>query len=63
MKGVAAQSPLKRKLFHYALRTARERNHAQEFHQPVSPWLEWKYQKLDKIIFDKVRQRLGGNVL
>ena len=62
MKAISSQSFLKRSLFQMAIRTARRRNECKEFHRPVSSFLEWKYQLYDRIIFSKIRDRLGGNV-
>ena len=47
-KGVAQQSPLKQRIFKYAMKISRKRNAALEFHRPVSMFLEWKYQLFNK---------------
>ena len=62
MKGVAEQSPLKQKIFKYAMSVARERNHRLEFGKPVSGWLNWKHGLIDKIVLSKIRGRLGGRL-
>lgn len=62
MKGVKQQSFIKRSIFKLALRVARKRNHKKEYGQPVSSLLEWQFQLFDRIVFSKVRERLGGRV-
>ena len=55
MKGVSEQSPLKQKVFHYALSVSRERNANLEFGRPVSTWLAFKHKWADKIVLSKIR--------
>jgi long-subunit acyl-CoA synthetase (AMP-forming) len=62
MKGLRQQSPIKQAIFRYAMKIARQRNHCKEYGQPVSIFLEWKYQVCDRIIFQKIREKLGGNL-
>lgn len=62
MKGISEQSPLKQKLVHYALSVSRERNANLEFKRSVSPFLAWKFNLLDKIVFSKLREKLGGRL-
>ena len=59
---IAAKPKLVRMLFAWALSVSRQRNHNLEFGLPVSPFLEWKFQLVDKILFSKIRQGLGGNL-
>ena len=62
MKSVADQSPLKQKVFNYAMKVSRERNRRLEFSLPVGGWLAFKHKWADKIIFSKIRDRLGGRL-
>ena len=62
MKGVSEQSPLKQKIFKYAMSVARERNHKLEFGKSVSAWLNFKHKWVDKIVLSKIRARLGGRL-
>ena len=62
MKGVSEQSPLKQKVFHYALSVSRERNANLEFGRPVSAWLAFKHKWADKIVLSKIRDKLGGRL-
>jgi long-chain acyl-CoA synthetase len=62
MNGIAQQSPFRQKLVKAAFKISRQRNHLLEFHQPVPALLEWKFKMCDKIIFSKIRDRLGGRL-
>ncbi len=62
MKNVSEQSPLKQKLFHYALSVSRERNEKLEFQKPVGAFLNFKFNLVDKIVLSKIRAKLGGNL-
>ena len=61
-KKVAEGSPLTKMLFETALRTARERNKRLEFGMSVPIFLELRHRIFDKIVFSKIRERLGGNL-
>lgn len=62
MKKVGEGSAVTRKVFAAALKVSRERNERLEFGRPVGPWLAAKHRFFDKIVFSKIRDRLGGNV-
>ena len=62
MKNVAEQSPLKQKIFHAALRVARQRNELLEFQKPVGSWLNFKWKMADKVVLSKIRDKLGGRL-
>ncbi len=62
MKNVNEQSPLKQKVFRYALSVSRERNANLEFGRPVSAWLAFKHKLVDKAVFSKIRDKFGGNL-
>jgi long-chain acyl-CoA synthetase len=62
MTSMREQSTAVRGLFNLALKIARERNHRLEFHKPVGRILEWEYQLFDKLVFRKIRDRLGGKI-
>jgi len=62
MKGISEQSAFRQKLVHYALSVSRERNANLEFGRSVSPFLAWKHNLLDKVIFSKIREKLGGRL-
>jgi long-chain acyl-CoA synthetase len=61
-KAIAEGSPAKKALFGAALRVARERNELLEFGQPVGAWLNFKHNLADKVVFSKIRERLGGRL-
>lgn len=62
MKGVAAQSPLKQKLFHKALSVSRERNVLLEMQQEPGFLLNFKHNIADKVVLSKIREKLGGRL-
>lgn len=62
MKNISEQSPLKQKLFHYALGVSRQRNEKLEFQKPVGAFLNFQANLFDKILFSKIRAKLGGNL-
>jgi len=57
---VDSGSPLKRKIFHWALKTGLS-YHKQRTSGKVSKWLEKKYHFADKVAFTKIKQKLGGS--
>jgi long-chain acyl-CoA synthetase len=62
MKQLAKESPIKQKIFHVALKTARKRNELVEKGMVPGPFLQTKFRFFDKIVFSKLRNRLGGNI-
>ena len=61
-KAINEGSAVKKSLFTAAMKVARERNHLMEFGKPVGAWLNFKHSLADKIIFSKIRERLGGRL-
>lgn len=61
--GVSESSPLRQKIFHYAYDVARRRNQALEFGQSVGFFLNLQHSFFDKLVFSKIRARLGGNLM
>lgn len=62
MKKVNEGSALKRRLFLAARQTARERSGRLERGEAVSGWLALKHSLADKIVFSKIREKLGGRL-
>ena len=62
LKKMSTESPLKQKLFHAALKISRQRNQLLEEGKSVSAWLNFKHKIVDKVVFSKIRDRLGGNI-
>lgn len=61
-KAISEGSAAKKSLFGAAMKVSRERNHLLEFGKPVGAWLDFKHKLADKIIFSKIRDRLGGRL-
>eukprot|EP01031_Cornospumella_fuschlensis_P026303 gene26303-31775_t len=61
-KNLSLSSPLKQKLARAAFNVARSRNTYREQGKQVPGWLEGVFKVCDKVIFSKVRDRLGGNL-
>ena len=62
MKRVDEGPPLAKRLFYWALRVARKRNHLLEHGRAVPVLLSLQHRIFDKIVFSKVRARLGENL-
>ena len=54
------QSPTKQKIFQWALGVGRERLALREKRRPVPGGLAFKYRIADKLVFSKIKARLGG---
>ena len=61
-KGISEQSPFRQKLVRYALSVSRERNASLERGKPVGAFLAWQHKMFDRIVFSKLRDRLGGRL-
>ncbi len=55
-------SPLKKKLFRWALSTGAERNNLKKDQLPVPLVLNLKYNIADKLVLSKIRELVGGRV-
>ncbi len=51
---------LRQRIFHWSVATGKERINLLERKRPVSGLLEFKYKIADKLVFAKIRSRLGG---
>ncbi|RYH30380.1 hypothetical protein EON65_05290 [archaeon] len=61
-KNLSLSSPFKQKLARAAFNIARSRNTYREKGLEVPGWLEGVFKVCDKVVFNKVRERLGGNL-
>lgn len=59
---VESGSPVKRAIFHWAVGVGREVARRRSTGEVVSPLLLAKFQVADKLVFSKVRAKLGGNL-
>ncbi|MFZ5867061.1 MAG: AMP-dependent synthetase/ligase [Thermodesulfobacteriota bacterium] len=55
-------SPLKRSIFHWAVKVGRERSRKLTAHLPMSAWLTFKFRVADRLVFEKIRNLLGGRL-
>ncbi len=58
----AAGSPAKQKIFAWAVKTGREVSKLRREHQPIPAQLEVQYRVAKKLVFDKLRDKLGGRI-
>jgi len=61
-KRIKEGSPVARAVFGWALRTSRRRNECLEFGRAVPALLDFQWRVADKIVFSKIRERLGGRL-
>jgi long-chain acyl-CoA synthetase len=59
-EGVAKSSGLKRRIFHWAVETAREALPARLAGEHPSGWLGFQLALADGLVFSKIKERLGG---
>jgi long-chain acyl-CoA synthetase len=57
-----AGSPVKRRIFHWAVGVGREVSRLQQARGPVPPGLAFKHQLAHKLVFSKLHQALGGRL-
>jgi len=61
LEEVEHSSNLKRKIFFWALKTGRAYHNAR-IEGKISFWLKRKYQLADRLVFQKIKQKLGGRL-
>jgi long-chain acyl-CoA synthetase len=57
-----AGSPLKKKIFHWAVSVGREVSKLQQARKPVPPGLAFKHRIAHKLVFSKLHEALGGRL-
>ncbi len=62
LSGVAAGSPVKQKIFHWALGVGRDVSRHQQRGQPIPAGLAWKRKLAHKLVFAKLHAALGGRL-
>lgn len=62
LEQVEQGSPLKRRVFHWAMRVGAERSRAVLEQRPLGTALALKYSLADRLVFSKIRARTGGRV-
>src|SRR5947199_2930657 len=62
LSGVEAGSPVKRKIFRWAVGVGRDVSRHQQQGQPVPAALEWKRKLAHKLVFSKLHAALGGRL-
>ena len=55
-------SSLKRLVFRWAVDVGRQRSRKLNAHKPLSPMLRFKFDIADKLVFQKIREMLGGRL-
>jgi long-chain acyl-CoA synthetase len=59
---VDEEGGLKKSIFGWALRVGREVSARRQRRAPVGGWLGWKFSLADRLVFGKIRERLGGRL-
>ena len=59
---VSESGVLKQSIFRAAMKCSRELNEKREFGLPVDSFLKLKHSVFEKIVFKKIRDKLGGNL-
>jgi long-chain acyl-CoA synthetase len=62
LDGVAQSTPIKQKLFYWALKVGKEYNTAIRMGSGLSFILEMEYKLAQKLVFNKIKEKLGGNI-
>lgn len=62
LAGVEAGSPLKKKIFHWALGVGRQVSQLQQRRQPIPGGLRLKHALAHKLVFSKLHHALGGRL-
>lgn len=60
--GVEAGPPAKKRLFQWAVGVGRTVARARADRRSIQPWVMIQYLLADKLVFSKVRERMGGNI-
>lgn len=59
---VEEEGGLKKAIFHWALGVGREVSRRRQRGEPVDGVLAWKFSVADRLVFGKIRERLGGRL-
>ena len=62
MENVLNSSPLKRKIFFWALKTGKKHSQKKLTSQKISSFLEWKRKMAHKLVFSKIIDKTGGKL-
>lgn len=62
MSAVSEGNALKRSIFNAAMNCSREYNEKKEFGLPIDTLLKIKFSLFDRLVFKKIRDKLGGNL-
>jgi long-chain acyl-CoA synthetase len=62
LAGVAAGSPAKKKIFHWAIGIGRQVSQLQQARQPIPGGLAFKHRIAHKLVFTKLHHALGGRL-
>jgi long-chain acyl-CoA synthetase len=62
IEAVEAGPPLRKKIFYWAVRVGEAYNRARDGQRQPGPWLQFKYRIAKKLVFDRMKERMGGRV-
>jgi long-chain acyl-CoA synthetase len=62
LSGAEAGSPLKRRLFHWAVGVGRQASRLEQAGQPVAGMLRWRHAIAHRLVFSRLQAALGGRL-
>jgi len=62
LANIEAESPIKQKIFNWAVGVGRQVSELKVNHKPIPGWLGTKYKIADKLVFSKIYEKMGGRL-
>jgi len=62
LQNIEVASPIKKKIFHWALHTGQKYSHKIRHNEKMCPSLSLKYKIASKLVFSKLHEKMGGRV-
>jgi long-chain acyl-CoA synthetase len=62
LANIEAESPIKQKIFNWAVGVGRQVSELKVNHKPIPGWLGAKYKIADKLVFSKIYEKMGGRL-
>jgi long-chain acyl-CoA synthetase len=62
LANIEAESPVKQKIFNWAVGVGSEVSELKMNHKPIPGWLNFKYNIANKLVFSKIYEKMGGRL-